>query len=574
MYFDSLTIAAVVDELKQKILDGRVQRTVQVDSSSLGLEIYAGGVRQQLLASANPQHPRLYLMDFKLRRGVEKPAPILLLARKYLDGARLVHIEQPPFERMVLFDFTGPEGDTTLLAELIERRANVILLQGERILDAIQRVEAGMNRFRTIQPNQTYRMPPPQAKLDPTDVTELALRELLNGSEPDQPAWKCLVEHIAGISPLFARELVYRVTGNAKSPAGEISRITPLLDAYEEAMTACWEHEWDPCVIEEAGGKVTAFAPYPLTHLGRPARCESMSQALALYYESLLKNTAYQAAKAPLEKTISKVRQRIERKRAALERQSPDPEVIEANRKKGELILAYSSTITPGQKILQAQYDPDGPLLEIELDPRETPVANAKSYFHTYEKARRAAGELPAQFALVDMEIAYLDQLETDLALAENWPEIDEVKAALGAAGYMPQKSRPKGSQTGPLRVVSDDGVVILVGRNSRQNEVVTFERSSPDDLWLHARGVPGGHVVIKCAGGKPSTRTLELAAQLAASQSAAREEKQVLVDVVSRNRVKRLRGSQIRPGMVTYSGEETIQVRPDPTVIMDRIKE
>ncbi|MBN1316934.1 MAG: NFACT family protein [Anaerolineales bacterium] len=564
MYFDSLTTTAVVDELRQKILNGRVQRIVQVDEFSLGFEIYANGLRHQLLASADPRHPRLYLADSKMRRGVEKPTPILLLARKYLDGSRLVRIEQPPFERIIRMNFSGTENDTTLLVELIERRANLILLQNERILDAIQRVESNMNRYRTIQPNQMYQMPPPQPKLDPTDVTELALRKIMSDFEPDTPVWKCLVNGITSISPLFARELVFRATGNAQSIVIDLARITPLLDAYEKAMIDYWEHNWRPSIIIQAGGSVSAFAPYPLTHLGKPVMCRDINQALNRFYESLLDSKAYQAVKSPLEKTIQKARQRLERKHSAIRRQVPEPEELEINRKKGELLLAYASTISPGQMMLQAQYDPDGAPLQIELDPRLSPVANAQAYFSRYSKARRAADELPVQLARVKLDIDYLDQLETDLALAENWPEIDDVKMALMAENYLPKKSYPKSAVSAPLKIISDDGMVILVGRNSRQNEIVTFNKAASDDLWLHAHGVPGGHVVIKCAGVTPSTRTLELAAQLAVYHSAARNEK-ALVDIVPRKQVRRLRGSKARPGMVTFTGQKTIEIKPDP---------
>ena len=125
MYFDSLTTAAVADELREKALGGRVQRIVQVDSLSLGIEIFSAGVRHQLLASADPQHPRLYLVDYRLRRGTETATPLLLLARKRLEGARLVQVEQPPFERLLYLTFSSLEGETVLLIELIERRADL-----------------------------------------------------------------------------------------------------------------------------------------------------------------------------------------------------------------------------------------------------------------------------------------------------------------------------------------------------------------------------------------------------------------------------------------------------------------
>ncbi len=565
MYFDSLTTAAVADELREKMLGGRLQRVVQVDGLSLGLEIFADGIRHQLLASADPQHPRLHLVDFRLRRGIEGTPPLLQLARKYLRGARLTQVEHPPFERLLSIAFSGPEGEVTLLMELIERRANLILLRGNRILDAAQRVGPDMNRYRTVLPGQPYVPPPAQPKLDPTDVSELALRQLLATAEPSRMVWRVLVAGVSGISPLFAREVVFRATGDVRTPAGACDRISPLLEALLDALIPYWEHDWQPTVILGPDGAVTAFAPYPLTHLGRPEPSDSISLALTQYYRQVFGTTPYQAAKAPLLAALEAALQRINRRRDALLRQAPDPSMLEELRKKGELVLAYSSSICPAQTELQAQYDMDAPPLVVRLDPKLSPVANAQALFRDYEKGRRAAADVPKRLAAIDLEIAYLNQLAADLELAENWPEIDEVREALSAAGFLtgPPPARPRGRAAGPARVVSEDGMTIWVGRNGRQNEEVTFRRAAPDDLWLHARGVPGGHVIVKTGGRPAGENTLRQAARLAAWYSAARGEAQVPVDIVPRRQVRRAAGGKARPGMVTYVGEKTMRVEP-----------
>lgn len=565
MVFDSLTTAAVADELRGAVAGGRVQRIVQIDALTLGLEIFAGGVRHQLLASADNKYPRLYLVDFRVRRGVEDSTPILQLARKYVAGARLVRVEHPPFERLLSLAFSGSEGEVTLAMELIERRANLILIRDDQILDAARRIGPELNRYRTVLPGHSYTPPPLQSKLDPTDVSELTLRNLLAAAEPSQPLWRVLVSGIAGISPLFAREIVFRAVGDSSAPVRTCDRVSPLLDALLDALVPYWEHDWQPTVATEPGGIVTACAPYPLTHLGTWERVDSISLALSRYYGPVLGTTPYQAAKTPLLEAIQVALQRVQRRREALMRQAPDTAALDAMRKKGELILAYSSTISPGQRELRAQYDMGEPPLVIALDPSSSPVANAQDYFREYLKGKRAAADVPGRIALADLETAHLHQLAADLELAENWPDIDQVRDALSEAGHLrgPRPARPRGRPSGPLRVASQDGMTILVGRNSRQNEDVTFKRASPNDLWLHARGVPGGHVVIKSGGRLVPRSTLLRAAALAAWYSTARAEADVLVDVVPRRQVRRVAESRARPGMVTYVGEETIRAQP-----------
>jgi predicted ribosome quality control (RQC) complex YloA/Tae2 family protein len=191
-----------------------------------------------------------------------------------------------------------------------------------------------------------------------------------------------------------------------------------------------------------------------------------------------------------------------------------------------------------------------------------SPSENAAVYFRRYRKAQRGATEIPAQLARVEAEQEYLNQLLQDLAMAENRPEIDAVGDALAQAGYLKSKRRPRPSPTArPLRFTSPDGFRVWVGKNALQNEDLTFKRAAPDDLWLHARGVPGAHVIIQTKSHAVPEPTIEWAAGLAAYYSQGRDDTRVTVDVVQRRHVRRLKGG--RPGQVVYRHEDTLRVAP-----------
>jgi predicted ribosome quality control (RQC) complex YloA/Tae2 family protein len=196
------------------------------------------------------------------------------------------------------------------------------------------------------------------------------------------------------------------------------------------------------------------------------------------------------------------------------------------------------------------------------LNPKLSAVENARQYYRRYESAKNASAEVPALVAGVEREIAYLDQLETDLAMAEDERGIGAVEDALAEAGRAPTRRRPR-SAPGPRRMLSDDGFVIWVGRNSRQNDELTFRMASARDIWLHAHGIPGAHVVIKAEGREVPTDTILRAARLAGYYSAARDEGKVDVDYTQRRNVRRLRGG--RPGQVILRQYETITVTPQP---------
>jgi predicted ribosome quality control (RQC) complex YloA/Tae2 family protein len=555
-------MAAIADELRAEILGGRVQRVLLPDELSIGMEIYAHGERRYLLASAHAEHARLHLAGGKLRRGVEKPSPLLLLLRKYIHGGRIATIEQPPFERVLHIGVQHPEGNTTLIIEAMGRHSNIVLVAEEGlILESIKRVGPEKNRYRTILPQRLYVPPPPQSKLDPTDVTELRLRDILSNASPEFPVWKALVDGIGGVSPLMAREVVYRTMGDAEAAVSQAARISPLLDAFQEMLVPAWEHRWQSCVVKR-GEDLVAFAPYPLTQYGDWQVVESISQAVEAYYGQMVGEGAYAAAKRGTREAILRARERVRRRQAALERSSVSRTQVEELRLRGEMTLAYAHNIKPGQRELVAPVRLDEPPLLIELDPNLTPVENAQRYFEKYKKAKSAVEEIPALLQRAELEMRYLDQLETDLDWAANWLEIREVEACLAEAGHIKEKRwRPKAGRSQPLAVHSEDGLLILVGRNSRQNEEVTFRRAAPDDLWLHARGVPGAHVIVKTGGQEVPEATLRQAAQLAAYYSQARDSAHVDVAYTERRYVRPIKGAG--PGLVTYIREKTIRVAP-----------
>lgn len=557
MYFDALTTAAIAAELRAVLLDGRVQQVLHPDRLSVALEIYAHRQRHYLFAGAHPQTARVHLLAAKPRRGSDGVTPLLLLLRKYVRGARLVDVHQPPAERVLHLAFDGTHGAVTLIIEAIGRQSNLVLVgEDGAVLDAVKRVGPEINRYRVVLPSHAYVPPPAQNKLLPADVTEYRLRRILAEWPPDTLLRQALVGGIAGISPLAAREIVFRALGDADALIDAVERITPVLDAYRELTL----EPPQPCLVSDEEGQVVAFAPYALTHMGTWKPVGSMSEAVAAYFGQ--EPGGYQAAKASLFQAIEAGRKRLARRRSKLaeERESAgDPDTL---KQMGEAILAYSYQIEPGQSELVVEWVAEEPLLHVKLDPKLSPSENAAVYFRRYRKAQRGAAEIPAQLAQVKAEGEYLEQLAQDLAMAENRPEIDAVGVALAETGYLKAGRKPAASPTArPLRFTSPDGFRVWVGKNALQNEELTFRRAAPDDLWLHARGVPGAHVIIQAEGRVVPEATVKWGAGLAAYYSRGRDDTQVAVDVVQRRHVRRLKGG--RPGQVVYRHEGTLRVAP-----------
>jgi predicted ribosome quality control (RQC) complex YloA/Tae2 family protein len=529
----------------------------------VGLEIYAQQQRHYLLGSSHAELGRVVLASEKLRRGVEKETGLLLLLRKYGRGAIISSIEQPAFERILTLELDHPDwGCSKLVMEIMGRHSNIMLVDaGGRVLDAVKRVGWKMSRSRPIFPGRPYSPPPPQAKLPPSELTEHRLREILTSQEAETQVWQALVRGLRGMSPLLAREIAFRSLGHPRAIIAQVEQLTPILDSICHFLEPLDSGQWQPTIVWEQDQPVV-YGPYAVRHRGKTEAMRSMSRAIEVYTAAVASEDPYAAAKRPVREAIAAGRARLERRRQAL--QSAAAEAAQAGelRERGEWILTYAHAILPGQKELVAELGDDEVLI-IPLDPDKSAVENAQGYFARYRKAQRAAEDGPARLEKVALDLQDLDQLETDLDLADSRPAIDEVRAALIEAGHVRSKRKkgPKSAGSQPLSLTSPDGLTLLVGLNSRQNDEVTFRRARGADWWFHARGVPGAHVIVRAEGRDLPADTIQRAAELAAHFSRLRNEADVAVDYTQRRHVRRI--PRAAPGLVTYTHVQTVRVVP-----------
>jgi predicted ribosome quality control (RQC) complex YloA/Tae2 family protein len=648
MNVDAITLAAVADEWRALLTGARIDTIIAPTSTAIAIQCYAPGMpagraqsgsNRWLYLSAHPMMARAHLTAQKPARIASEPSAFVMLLRKYLEGARIESIVQPRWERvieLVASHRAGPETEERaryrLIVEVMGRLSNIICCdQQGRILGSLKVVGAEVNRYRVITPNVPYVPPPPQQRilagqslprLDPAIDTAGALQQAAAGEavalvqaqaasstqpsrkarKPQQPLlWQLLTRHLLGFSQLLSREAVYRTTGDVDAP------LTQDVDTWEELawnvrdLAALLDrHTWRPQLIEraasaEASPMLLAFAPYvleqyaemPDTH-ARPM--PSINAAIDEYYAGAEWRDAMESIRAPLRRVLQAQLERCLRKAEALQQQLAASEEASTYRLWAELLLAHQHEIRQGQTsaILENYFSSDEEGLSpvtVPLDPRFDAVGNANRLFHKYHKLRRALELVPTQIEQNSAEMATVEQLLADLALAETPAEAALVRAEVQEAGYLrasqerqPQQkgSKRKGGKGGkhgkdkkgvppgggvPLHVQSRDGFTILIGKNSRQNEEVTFRQAAANDLWLHARGVPGAHVIIKAGGREIPRATIAQAASLAAYYSQARGSTSVPVDYTLQRYVRHMKGGG--PGMVVYERERTIYAEP-----------
>jgi predicted ribosome quality control (RQC) complex YloA/Tae2 family protein len=466
-------------------------------------------------------------------------------------------------------DIEGPEGEVSIIIEPMIRRANVLLVKDGVILDCINRVGPDENRYRLSLPNHDYVPPPPiTGQADPRQFVSDDMYNLLATVEKrTAQARRALTGRILGMSPLLAKEIVFRATGDVNTKVQDADS-DALYDAFRLMIDPLLNREWQTGVGREAG-IISAFAPYELTHLDWE-HTDTMSAGVAQYFGTIEGGDAYNEAKKPVQTAIEETRSKLNGKLKSLENGLRDDTELEQLKQSGELILAYQYGIQDGQTELRAQYEMDAPELVIQLNPELSALENAQGYFRKYEKAKSALDGVPQLIEETQTELDYIDQLETDLMNASNWVEIDDVIQILQTRGHWQGKKLKRlggGGRQGPLKVVSRDGYVVWIGRNSRQNEQVTFKTANKDDIWLHARDVPGAHVIIRNDGRRIQDELIAEAAAVAAYYSKRRADGSVLVDYTRVKYVTAIKGAG--PGMVTYRNEQTVTVEPQDEKIL-----
>ena len=571
MYFDMLTLAAVVGELESTVLEGRIQRVVRPNLQSIALEIYNRGRRHHLLLSAHPQFARVHLVTARPSRGVEHESPLLLLLRKYVLGGRIARLEQPDLERVLLLSIVkGPQTRNTddaeaepldedvieplrcdLVIEVMDRRSNIILVNDNNIvMESVRHVTPAMSR-RPMQPREAYDLPPRQEKLDPRRVTAEGLRTLAAQTTEADFA-RALVAAYAGLSPQLAREAVFRATGATRAAP---SAGLPFA-AIAAALSGLLREPPQPTLAFDAERQPLAYAPYQLTQFPAAEPQPTVSQALETFYAARERLTSHAQRRDLLTQALGEQRERLARQHHQLSEQMAQAQSLDRLRWEGEMIYAFLHSIQPRQATLDVDGTP------ITLDPALTTAENAQARFRAYDKAKGAIANVPELLQATEARLAGLDERLALLALADGFDQIEEIAREAEQQGFLKViagRKQVRARRQPPLRVLSSDGIAIYVGRSAGQNEQITFQIAAPDDLWLHARGIPGAHVVIK-ASDVPE-RTLHEAAVLAAYYSSGRGNTQVEVDISRRRQVKRVPGGP--PGLVTVRAERSVRVAP-----------
>ncbi len=578
MSLDGAFLHIVTNEL-QPLVGARVDKVYQPSREEIVLSLRTlrdGGKR--VVLSANSVSARINLTEAGFENP-QQPPMFCMLLRKHLGGGKLTAIRQDGLERIISLDFecTSEIGDivtNTLIAEIMGRHSNIILVRDGRVIDSIKRITDDISSVRRVLPGIQYEAPPRQERLCLLDAEPAQILDAVEGS-PERLC-KRLSAVLEGVSPVLTREIAYYCAKNTDAACNELTdsgkdRLRFILGRIKAAVSG---GECDFTVISELSGRKKDFCFINIEQYSTAmliTHCDTANGLLDSFFASADRSERTRQRAHDLLKLLMNSYERISRKLELQKKELAECGEREVFRVCGDLINANIWRLEKGQSKAELEDFYTGEVREITLDPRLTPAQNAQKYYNEYRKLDTAEKKLSELIKKGQEELVYIDSVFDAASRTDSEADLAEIRRELREQGYLKGGVRAdervkKTSE--PLKFISSDGYEILVGINNRQNDTLTLKTARALDIWLHVKNIAGSHVIVRSAdNGKPLTqRTLFEAAQLAAYHSKGRNGSQVPVDYVPAKFVKKPAGA--KPGMVIFTNNKTMFVTPDEELV------
>ncbi len=554
MALDSLTIAALTKELNGELAGAKIDKISMPRPFEVVLGLHSAGGNRRLLLSAGGTNAGVYLTDSK---GENPPAPPMLcmLLRKHLLAGRILEIRQPEGERMTELvissqDELGVFSEKRLICELIGRRTNIILADKEGIiLGCLKRVDFESDGTRSVMPGMLYRMPKKQEKPQLFGMEEREILAFIAAAPSDTP----LNELFDGVAPVIAKELAFSC---------------PSAEEQASALYRLAKGEGRPYMIIKHGAP-TDFFCLPMTHIeeGESRLMDSFSAMIDSFYGGQRAEEVRKSLSSGLEKTVKSSIAKLEKKLGRQREERQSAKGREKLKNHADLITANIYAIKSGdtQATVTDYFDEAMPSVTIKLDPDLSPQQNAQLLYKRYTRMKNAEEALEKQLGQGERELEYLKTVMFSIGQAMGEKDMAAIRQELVEGGYIRQRAvngKPaKSAAPAFKRYYTDDGFLVLRGRNNRENEQLSLHTAKGGDLWFHTKNAPGSHVVLCLEGREASDRAMEQAAALAAFHSGLWQQPKVPVDYTQVKWVKKLQGGQV--GMVNYFNYKTLLVQP-----------
>ena len=566
MALDGIFLRHMKDELSKVLIGSKINKIYQPNKEEIVLLFRTRNDQIKLLICVRADSCRINITNQEIENP-KVPPMLCMLFRKKLTGAKLIAIEQDELERIVVLKFEaidslGDKIKLNLIVELMGKYSNAILTdENNIIIDSLKRVDDQMSSVRIILPGIKYEAPPKQDKLCVINCDADIIENIINQKDNIS---KSLMRIVQGISPVVAREIEYILENTNDSNCDNVIKEQILNLAYNAKYC-----NGTPNIVIDSNGKPIEFSFMPIhqyENLANCLKCNSFSELLDEFFLKRDNINRMKTRSHDISKNLSNIRDRLIKKLKIQKQELTNS--VDRNKYKqyADIINANLYCINKGMSFVNLEnfYDSMNPV-DIKLDPLLTPSQNAQLYYKKYRKAYNAEKALKLQIEKAQIELTYIESVIEALDRAANNEEIDEIKNELFEQGYI-KISRGKRNKLikpsfDPIEFVTSEGFKVLVGRNNKQNDILTLKKTSKNDIWFHTKNIPGSHTVLITDGRQPNQASIIEAATIAVQHSKAKDSSNVPVDYTIIKNVSKPQGA--KPGMVIYVKYKTIYVTP-----------
>lgn len=523
MPIDGLLLNKLIREAK-KFEGQKIRNIYQPVNDEVLLQLQNGFL---LFVLKNPS----YLISLDTKPNMpDSPQNFSMFLRKRIKNAKINKIEQLGLDRLGYIDLsvideTFELRNYKLYFELMGRNSNILLIdENNRILDALKK---GITPQRSIMPGAEY------FPFYNTDYINILEHDNLDFD---------LNQQLMGFSKISKKLFLEYIE--------KFDFITFIAEFTDNSNVYTFEYEGKKEII--------AFKPINYDY----EEFKSPSEGLLNLFQLRSINSRFTELKRKLEKVVIKEIEKYEKLYKKLKSEEKDIEKIPELEKQGRLLQAYLYQFKEKTDSIIVEDWDTGEKVKIKLNPLKTPNENLQSIFKKVHKLKSKEQHLKKRIKITQDMINYLYQLWQSIDLAEDIETLQEIKEEMVDERLITEKSskkkmKRKGSKPYEFNY---KGFRILVGKNNIQNDKITRE-ADREDIWMHAQGIPGAHVIIKTNKQEVPEDVLMFAASLAAKYSKGRYSSKVSVDYTQKKHVWKPKGA--KPGMVHYNNFKTLYVEP-----------
>lgn len=562
--FDYTTLKAVCYSLQNQYLPSRLEQVYQCDRTSISLCLRNIEKKSWLTISWHPQAARICVGNPPPRG--KDTFTFSDQLRHLINGYALIGIEiVSDWERVIDFQFAQRPNESPLnhlYVEIMGKYSNVILTNADnQIITVAKQVTADKSTLRTVETSQIYQLPPPLTgnipKLEESQETWQEKVSLIPGRIDKQ-----LIKSYRGISPNIAKELLQKSDIDLSKTNQELTQNEwqELYKNWQTWLTSIEKNQFYSHLTSEG-----------YTVLGEPNQAENINFVINKYYNQKIYQENFIQLKQQLQQKIKNILKKLKTKKNKYLEKIKESDNCEVYSNKADLLMAHLNQWQVGMKEITLNDFTTGDPVKINLAPDKNMIQNAQILYKKYQKLKRAKQAVKPLLDEVNEEVNYLEQIainlqQLDYQEKDDLTTLQEIKSELINQKYIEDKQYRNNQnieeESQPRRYQTPSGYEVLVGRNNRQNDILTFKTATDYDLWFHAQEISGSHVLLRLnAGDAPEEKDLQFTANLAAYYSQGRESEQVPVVYTNPNHVYKPKGA--KPGMVIYSKETVIWGKP-----------